>query len=57
MGSQRVKAVMTAADILEYQGKLISIFSTMDAFTLWLPISKPIALQRQGCAQIIGFLM
>ena len=48
---------MTAADILEYQGKLISIFSTMNAFTLWLAITKPIELQRWGCAQIVGFLM
>jgi len=42
-----VKAVMTA----------ISILSKMNAFTLWLAISKPIELQRWGCAQIIGFLM
>ena len=29
----------------------------MNAFTLWLAITKPIELQRWGCAQIVGFLM
>ena len=47
MASQRVKAFIF--DKIE--------IAVITAFTLWLPIFKPIELRRWGCAQIVGFLM